>query len=158
MSNLVRPIRLAKRKLFIPTVGLMTLPCGMSISSSGKRSENYVRVHSVGKKEIKHLNVGPPTVDNWLAAINEGIQWLEQNRDVVLIRWPLRKKVEGGPIPGTGLPGVCVPKNSSLIKAYNPVERIYVSVNSLNEAVDKRNEFVELFYKTFTFDQSRMFD
>ncbi len=72
-KRIVTPIRMMQGLLFVPTVGLVRIPCGLSISV-GDRTQ--VTVYDRGQKNRCVFRVREQTAEDWMAAIASGVSWL----------------------------------------------------------------------------------
>lgn len=151
MAHPVTPIRLANRKVFIPTVGILVVPCGLAIVTG---AYPHVRVYDYNQENYKNFRIWHSSASEWVEAIKDGIAWLGENRPYLSTSWPLRAPIPGESIPGKGCPGVYISGWGS--SAYNPATRKMQSTRDLEEAIRVRKEGVRLHYETHLYDPQQL--
>lgn len=156
MLNHVTPIRLKGNRVYLPTLGLITIPCGISIRQSRVNGSPSLLVYGKDQKVVESITIANPTPENWLLAFKKAIKLLSGIRERLLCRRALKEKTPHGPIPGSGQPGVYHGRLYPTPRAIEPLERRIVYTSTLGHAVRLREAAEERYYEHWAFDESKL--
>lgn len=154
MTFHVTPKRMKGNRVYLPTLGMITVPCGISFITKRKTGSPMIAVSDSSGKPVTWITVSNPTPESWLRLIKLAVKELTKVRPTLLCRRALKAKVVNGPIPGCGQPGVYAGDKYPTPMAADPLEKTMHYTYSLRNAVHLREAAEERYNEHWAFEES----
>lgn len=154
MTNHVTPKRMKGNRVYLPTLGTITIPCGIAFHTRRNGASPMISVKDMSGKVVTCITVCNPTPESWMRNIKLAVKELAKVRPTLLCRRALKVKVANGPIPGCGQPGVYSGDMYPTPRAADPLEKVIHYTSSLRHAVSLRVAAEERYNEHWAFEES----